>query len=179
MIVGKRVRLRSLEREDLPKIVPWLNDDETRQFISLRVPLSLAQEQDWFERQKNKPLEQQVLAIEVFTEQGWQYIGNTGFDEIDQLNRSAEIGIVIGDKDYWSKGYGTDAMRLMLFHGFTNLNLQRIWLRVFETNKRGIRCYEKAGFVHEGRLRQAQFFRGKFVDVLIMGVLRKEWKLEE
>jgi diamine N-acetyltransferase len=87
---------------------------------------------------------------------------------------SAEVGIFIGDKTEWNKGYGTEVMRLLLQHGFENLNLNRIFLRVDEHNLGGIRCYEKAGFIHEGRLRQANFHEGKYYDHLIMSVLRSE-----
>ena len=103
-------------------------------------------------------------------------IGNSGFFNIDWRNRGAELGIVIGDKAYWNKGYGTEVMRLLLHHGFTTLNLHRIFLRVFEGNPRAIRAYEKAGFVHEGRMRQAEFRDGKYLDVLLMSVLRPEWQ---
>ncbi len=86
------------------------------------------------------------------------------------------MGIVIGEKTYWNKGYGTEVIGLLLRHGFTTLNLHRIYLRVFQNNKRAIRAYEKAGFIHEGRQRQAEFQDGKYLDVILMSVLKDEWK---
>jgi RimJ/RimL family protein N-acetyltransferase len=83
---------------------------------------------------------------------------------------------MIGEKSYWNQGYGTEAMRLMINYGFHTLNLHRIWLRVFEQNKRGIRAYEKAGFVHEGKYRQAEYQHGKYQDVLLMSILNDEWQ---
>ena len=74
------------------------------------------------------------------------------------------MGLFIGDKSCWNKGYGTEVMRLLLRSGFETLNLNRIFLRVDEANKGGIRAYEKAGFVHEGRLRQAVFRDGEYRD---------------
>jgi RimJ/RimL family protein N-acetyltransferase len=74
--------------------------------------------------------------------------------------RAAEFGIVIGDKNYWSRGYGTDAVTTLTGFGFGELNLQRIWLRVFDFNTRAIRCYEKSGFVLEGRLRRHHYHAG-------------------
>ena len=121
----------------------------------------------------------QPLAIEVFTSDGWQLVGNISLHNIEQINRCAEVGLFIGDKEYWNQGYGREAMRLMLRHAFDHLNLNRVYLRVYETNPRGIRSYERAGFVQEGRLRQAQYFNGIFVDVLIMSVLRSEWQDSE
>jgi RimJ/RimL family protein N-acetyltransferase len=88
------------------------------------------------------------------------------------------VGILIGDKTYWNKGYGTEALKLLLKHGFETLNLNRIFLRVYEDNPRAIHCYEKVGFVHEGRMRQGRFTKGQFVDILFMSVLREEWKTD-
>jgi diamine N-acetyltransferase len=88
---------------------------------------------------------------------------------------AAEFGIVIGDKSYWNQGYGTEAVRLLVRFGFHTLNLNRIFLRVYETNPRAIRAYEKAGFTSEGRERQAEFRNGKYIDVLRMSILRAEF----
>jgi RimJ/RimL family protein N-acetyltransferase len=117
-----------------------------------------------------------VMVIEIQTEDGWKMIGNTSFADINWTDRNAEIGIFIGAKEYWSKGYGRDVMKLMLRHGFNTLNLHRIYLRVFEPNLRGIKAYQYAGFVEEGRLRQAVYRNGRYYDVLVMSVLRHEWQ---
>jgi diamine N-acetyltransferase len=86
-----------------------------------------------------------------------------------------EFGIFIGDKSLWDKGYGTEAVELLLLHGFQTLNLNRIYLRVYSTNLRAKRSYEKAGFVLEGTLRQAMYRHGQYADIHIMSVLRPEW----
>jgi RimJ/RimL family protein N-acetyltransferase len=179
MIIGKNVRLRAIERQDLPGFVAWLNDPEVRKNLLVTVPLSQAQEDNWFEQNLRRPLEEQPLGIEVHTPKGWQLVGNCGFAKLDWHNRNAEIGIFIGDARFWNKGYGTEAMRLMVKYGFYTLNLNRIYLTVFETNHRGIRCYEKAGFIHEGRLRQAIYQDGRYIDMLIMSMLRSEWEDRE
>jgi RimJ/RimL family protein N-acetyltransferase len=121
------------------------------------------------------PNEERPLCIEARQDDGWQLIGNSGFFSIDWRNRNAELGIFIGDKNYRDQGYGTEGVRLLLRHGFSTLNLHRIFLRVFEDNPRAIRAYEKAGFIHEGRQRQAEYHDGQFHDVLFMSVLRPEW----
>ena len=176
MIYGDRIRLRAPERDDLPRFVAWLNDPEVRQGLSLFLPLSLVEEENWFEKMlKNDPTEH-PLVIEIREEDAWVPVGNCAFLNIEWKNRSGELGIFIGEKRYWNQGYGTDVMRLLLRHGFLTLNLNRIFLRVFETNPRAIRSYEKAGFVHEGRLRQAEFKDGKYSDVYLMSVLRSDWK---
>jgi RimJ/RimL family protein N-acetyltransferase len=83
---------------------------------------------------------------------------------------------MIGEKSFWNLGYGTEAVRLLVAHGFQSLNLNRIALHVFQDNPRAIRAYEKAGFTHEGRQRQGEFHQGKYVDVLLMSILRSEWQ---
>ena len=176
MIVGKRVRLRGIEKSDLPRFVEWLNDPEVSRGLSLIVPLSTGQEETWFDNLKNTPKEEHPLGIEVQTPNGWMLIGNLSLMDVDWRNRLAEVGIFIGEKRYWNQGYGRDAMVLMLRHAFFNLGLNRIFLRVFETNPRAVHSYEKAGFVHEGRMRQAHYQDGKFVDVLLMSVLHSEWQ---
>jgi diamine N-acetyltransferase len=179
MLYGKSIRLRAIEREDLPRFVAWLNDPEVRRNLQLFQPLSLAQEEEWFKGTLQRAVEEQPLVIEIKTADGWQAVGNVGLFAISQTDRSAEIGIFIGEKSFWGKGYGTEVMRLMLKHGFKELNLNRIFLRVYETNLCGLRSYEKAGFKQEGRLRQGRFMDGKFIDVLLMSVLRSEWKEDE
>ena len=176
MLYGKRIRLRAIEKEDLPRFVIWLNDPEVRRNLQLFQPLSLAQEEEWFKEILQRPVEEQPLVIEIKTAEGWQAAGNVGLFSIRNADRAAEIGIFIGEKTFWGQGYGTESMRLMLQYGFKELNLNRIYLRVYETNLRGISSYEKAGFKQEGRLRQDRFMDGKYIDVLLMSVLRSEWK---
>ena len=82
---------------------------------------------------------------------------------------------MIGDKSVWNQGYGTETMRLLLRHAFQTLNLRRVFLRVNSDNLYAIRTYEKVGFMHEGRLRQAVYIDGEYDDLLMMSVLRTEW----
>lgn len=179
MILGKRLRLRALERTDIPRCVTWLNDPEVRKNLLVYRPLSLAQEEDWYESMLKRPADEHVFCIEVQTPQGWTTIGNTGFHNLDWRNRSAEVGLFIGEKQFWGKGYGGDTLRLMLRYAFNQLNLNKVYLNVFSTNQRGIRCYEKIGFVHEGRMREDIYQDGQYIDVFIMSVLRSEWKDQE
>lgn len=181
MIYGDRVRLRHVERRDLAQFVEWLNDPEVSQGLAMFTPLSMAEEEDWFENMLKRPNEERPLCIEAGQEEDWILIGNSSFFSIDWRNRSAEMGIFIGDKSYWNQGFGSEVISMLLRYGFATLNLHRIFLRVFEDNPRAIRAYEKAGFVHEGRQRQAEYHDGHFHDVLLMSVLRPEWveQLEE
>jgi RimJ/RimL family protein N-acetyltransferase len=180
MIIGERVRFRGVERSDIPTFVRWLNDPEVRKGILLHSPISQAWEENWFEKMIQRPPDQQVMAIEALVpgEQGgeahWVHIGSIAFDDIDWRNRQAEFGILIGEKQDWNRGYGTDSVCLLVKHGFNTLGLHRIYLHVFETNPRAIRAYEKAGFTHEGKKRQAEIKDGRFIDVLVMSILEGE-----
>jgi RimJ/RimL family protein N-acetyltransferase len=181
MIIGERIRFRGIEREDVPTFVKWLNDPEVQQGILIHAPISRAWEENWFDSMIKRPTDEQVMGIEVRStspgenEASWKLIGSLGFHEIDWRNRMAEFGIIIGDKAYWNKGYGTEAVRLLVKHGFTTLNLNRIFLEVFETNPRAIRAYEKAGFTHEGKKRQAEFRHGEYTNTLVMSILKDEY----
>jgi RimJ/RimL family protein N-acetyltransferase len=181
MIYGERIRFRGLEREDLPHYVRWINDPEVTAGLGILRPFSMVEEEKWFEEMLKQPDDQHVMNIEVREtnpetgEETWKFIGGCAFSVIDWRNGAVEIGIQIGEKSYWNQGYGTEAVRLMLKHGFETLNLNRIFLRVLETNPRAIRAYEKAGFVHEVRLRQAEFRKGKYIDMFVMSVLREEY----
>ncbi|MDK2980717.1 MAG: hypothetical protein PWQ55_1064 [Chloroflexota bacterium] len=175
MITGKRVRLRAMSKDDLPMFVGWLNDPEVNRNLTVYAPMSAEQEQQWYQKNLAQPIDEQPLAIEVNIKDQWKIIGNVGFMNINQLSHCAEIGIVIGEKASWNKGFGTEAMQLMVDYGFNTLNLNRIYLHVYETNPRGIRCYEKVGFQHEGRQRQARYLEGQYIDVLMMSILKKDW----
>jgi RimJ/RimL family protein N-acetyltransferase len=182
VIFGQRVRLRRVEREDLPRFVAWLNDPEVRRHLALVYPMSAANEEAWFEAQLKAEPAVQPYAVDVRAsstaaagpDPAWTHVGGAGFHSVDWPSRCAELGIVLGSKESWGQGYGTDATRALVAWGFQELNLNRVWLRVFEDNPRGIRCYEKVGFRVEGRLRQDRFREGGYLDTIIMGVLRGE-----
>jgi RimJ/RimL family protein N-acetyltransferase len=175
MVYGKRIRLRAVEREDVQKFHEWVNDPEVTRNLGLYLPMSMQDETTWFEGLGKRDPNEKPLAIEIRKGKAWKLIGNCGAFGIDTVNRSAELGIMIGAKEEWNKGYGSEAMTLLLQHGFETLNLHRIFLRVYEENVRAVRSYEKAGFVFEGKLRQAVYKHGNYDDVLIMSVLRSEW----
>lgn len=177
MIYGDRIRLRRPEHKDIPLFTRWLNDSDVRRGITVGLPMSESNEEQWFEQMIKRPPEEQPFTIEIREGDDWLAIGNCGFFDIDWRSRCAEVGILIGEKKVWNQGYGTESMRLMLKLGFEHYNLHRVFLQVKETNAGAIRAYEKAGFKHEGRKRQADFQEGRYIDVLLMSVLYTEWQL--
>jgi len=177
MIYGERVRLRAIERSDIPTFVRWFNDPEVRRYLLMYAPMSATQEEKWFEDmlQRVQRREDFVFAVEARVGDEWVHIGNTGLHRINWKDRCAAFGIALGEKAYWDQGYGTDATRTMLRFAFEELNLHRVELEVLEENARARRCYEKAGFRHEGTRRQAIFSEGRYHDAHLMSILREEF----
>jgi diamine N-acetyltransferase len=171
MIHGDRITLRAIERQDLPDYVRWLNDPKVLEYFGSPVPLSLAQEERWYEQMLQ---DSETCAFAVEFER--QHIGGAGFNQIDGRHAHAEVGLFIGPPELWDRGLGADVLQTMLRFGFAQMNLHRIYLRVFAENKRAIRLYEKMGFQHEGRWRQNEFRHGRYHDILWMSILRHEWK---
>ena len=171
MYEGTKVRLRSLERKDLPKCVEWLNDPEICETLSISEPISIEGEQRWFDNVQ-KDDSSKIYCIETL--QG-EHIGNVGLEDINLHDRKAELGIFIGEKRLWGIGYGTEAVKLALKLAFEGMNLNRVYLRTFISNERASKCYEKAGFVKEGILRQDIFKNGKYVDTLAYSILAEDY----
>lgn len=178
MILGERVRLRPIERDDLPRFVEWFGDPEVRRHLMVYLPFSLAQEERWFETLLDRLERQEDLLLAIEAADG-VHIGNIGLHGVDWKNRNGELGIAIGEKAYWDQGYGTDAIRTLLGLAFGEMNLHRVFLRVDADNGRGIRCYEKAGFQQEGTSREAVFKEGTYHDQYVMSILRSEFDVNE
>ncbi len=178
IIRGERVYLRSTERSDVPTFVRWFNDGETLAYIGMRAPMSEAGEEQWFTEMTAREGKDAYHFVMCRLEDD-KPIGTIGLFNIDHLNGSAGIGITIGEKELWGQGYGTDAMNALLDFGFGQLRLERMWLEVHDFNERGRRSYEKSGFVLEGVERHAIYKMGRFIDVLLMSILRDEWAAQE
>jgi RimJ/RimL family protein N-acetyltransferase len=174
MYYGEKVKLRAYKREDVPLACDYMNDSELKAHLGTDVPypMTFDQELKWYESLANAK-DNYSFAIEDL-ETG-KYIGGCGINDVNWLSRVATIGIFIGDKSYWSKGYGTDAMQVLLKFVFEQMNMNKIKLFVFQFNKRAQKCYEKCGFKVEGVLRQELFRDGKYYDEIAMGILREEW----
>ena len=170
MIRGERIVLRAIERQDLATYVSWLNDPRVLEYFGRFLPLSLGEEEKWYEGMLEDPT-MCGFAIEL---EG-QHIGGAGFHNIDGRNRSAETGLFIGIPELWDQGLGCDVLQTLLRFGFQMMNFHRVYLRVHAGNERAIHLYEKVGFQHDGRWRQAEFRDGRYRDVLWMSFLSDEW----
>jgi RimJ/RimL family protein N-acetyltransferase len=170
MLKGERVVLRAVEREHLPNYVRWLNDEKVLEWLGTFRPMALAEEETWYEEML-KDRTRCILAVEL----DGKHIGGCGLEHIDSRNGSAELGLFIGLQELWEQGLGLDVLRTLLRFGFNQLNLHRVYLRVFAKNQRAIHLYEKAGFRHEGCWRESEFRHGGYHDTLWMSILRSEW----
>jgi RimJ/RimL family protein N-acetyltransferase len=174
MLEGKLVRLRAREPDDLERAYAWINDGEVTHQLTLRYPLSRADEERRLREMPSNTFANGVnLAIEST---GGVYLGNIELREMRHEDRKAELAIMIGEKEYWSQGYGVDAVLTLLRFAFHEMNLNRVWLTVHVSNGRAIACYAKCGFQEEGRLRYEVFRDGCYRDVLVMGILRREFE---
>lgn len=175
MLFGEHVRLRAIERSDIPTFVRWFNDPEVIENLLIYHPMSQAEEERWFEARLGKT-DDFLFGIEAEVEEGrWLHIGNTGLHGIHWKDRSCTFGIAIGEKAYWNHGYGTEATRIILRFAFREANLHRVELEVLDFNRRAQRAYEKAGFRLIGTRRQALFRKGAYHDALLMDILADEF----
>ena len=174
LLQGDCVYLDAVTRDDVPLFGKWFSDIELLNYLWMMpvFPQTEEDELEWFERtRKSKDFLFAIRRIE-----NNQLIGSVSLNEPEWRNRSSIFGIAIGDRDYWGKGYGTDATKIIIRYGFLELNLNRIELLVYSYNQRAIKSYEKIGFVHEGTRRQALFRDGHYHDIRIMALLREEWQ---
>ena len=174
MLEGKLVRLRAQEMGDLERDHAWINDPEVTRYLAARYPISLVDEERWLSGRPQSS-SSNGLRLAIDTKDG-RHIGNIDLLPANPDDRCVALGVMIGDKDHWSQGYGTDAMVTLLRFAFAQMNLNRIWLHVFEHNERAIACYKKCGFQIEGRLRHHRYQEGRYSDVFEMGVLRDEFE---
>jgi RimJ/RimL family protein N-acetyltransferase len=172
-VAGEKCYLSPPAVEDPERWAEWDNDLETTLLLGGEVHQIITAE-----REKEWTAEGVRRGDPVFSilEQGSdRLIGRGMLFDIDQLNRSAKLGILIGEKDCWSRGYGEEAVRLLLDFGFNLLNLNSIMLGVFAFNRRAIRCYQKVGFKEIGRRRQARLVNGCKYDSVLMDILAEEF----
>lgn len=170
-LVGERIYLSPRNVEDVEIFTEWINDFYVTDYTGRSYQTMTLQEEENFlestEKGKNT-----FSIIDIETD---KIIGTIGLHELDHINRTATLGIFIGNRDYWSKGYGTEAIRLILDFGFNYLNLNNIDLALMEFNQRALKCYQKCGFKEIGRRRKCKFINGKYYDSILMDILAEEF----
>jgi diamine N-acetyltransferase len=173
-ISGEKVALGPLRRELLPLYQKWINDFEVTRTLGIGWrPMTWEAEQAWYDGASKRTPDVVFTLYERLT---LRPIGTTGLHDVDHVSRTAEFGILIGEKDCWGRGYGTEATALMLDYGFNGLGLHNIMLRVFSYNERGIRAYTRAGFRELGRRREVWRLGGRVYDCIYMECLATEFQ---
>ncbi len=172
-IVGEKVALGPLRKSLIPTYTRWYNDFNTlRTLGAMPVPLEVELEEKWYERVIQRG--ETEIAFTVYQRDTMRPIGNTGLNDIDYRNRTAEFGITIGEPEARGKGYGTETTQLMLGYAFTALGIHNVKLTVHAYNLAGIRAYTRAGFKQYGRRREKILMGGKRWDEIHMECLSSE-----
>ncbi len=172
-IIGEKVALGPLRRDLVPLYTKWINDFEVTRTLSYGFrPTTPEAEEDWYERASQAG----SAVFTIYERATLRPIGNTDIGEIDYRHGSALFGLMIGEKDCWGKGYGTEATTLMLGYAFTVLGLHSVMLWVYSFNERGIRAYRRAGFRESGRRREAVRLGGRWYDMVLMDCLSTEFQ---
>lgn len=170
-IVGDKVYLSPINSDDYLKYVEWLNNYEItkglQQYVNI---ISISGEKELLDKMSSEKYHYAIINKENDT-----LLGNISLMKINETNRTAELGIFIGDENYLSRGYGSEAIMLLLDYSFNYVNLNNIMLRVFDFNKRAIKAYEKCGFKTFGVWKNSHYFNGEYCDEIFMNVLKEDF----
>lgn len=172
MYSGSLVRLRAVEPRDVEDFHRWFNDPDVTGTLGVRYPMSVGAEREWVEHAGVPSYANCHFAVETLD---GVLLGSCGlFETAQPENRCAQLGITLGNKAYWNRGYGTDTMRMLCGFGFGEMGLHRIELMVFAHHAAARRVYEKVGFAEEAYAREAHWGDGAWWDVVHMALLEGE-----
>ncbi len=169
---AEKIYLRPYQSGDAQMIARIENHPDPRQTLFYALPTTVEQQQEKLTRFLNDP---NTIILIICRNSDDRAIGETAFFRIDWISRATVFYIAIAEAENWSKGYGSEATRLMVHYAFETLNLNRIQLHVAVENEAAVKSYHRAGFEIEGTLRQAMFHQGVFSDFYVMGILRQDW----
>ncbi|MFC1616095.1 GNAT family N-acetyltransferase [Patescibacteria group bacterium] len=172
-IYGKNIYLMPITTKHLPTCWKWINDKEVTEYLGGPFAKTYQEEIKWFQEVKKNNKER---LFGIFDKHDNKYIGNIGIHGIDNFHKKAQVGIMIGEKEYWSKGYGTDAMKTALSYGFDILKLNKISLNVNIENIGAQKSYKKCGYQEIGIAKEELFTNGKFYDAILMEIMTKDFK---
>jgi RimJ/RimL family protein N-acetyltransferase len=172
MLEGRLVRLRATEPTDRERAHWWVNDPEVTRYLTMRYPSAA---DDWVWPADGPPNGFGFVRLAIETKAG-EHIGAVNLHRTNAEDSTAGLGIIIGAKEHWDRGYGLDAIVTLLGFAFGEMNLHRVWLTVLDEHERGIACYLTCGFREEARLRQDVYRHGRYHDFVVMGILRDEYE---
>jgi diamine N-acetyltransferase len=172
-LVGRRVCLRPLGREDLVYLRKWSEDAEIRALIGETRPMSGADCERFLEQVR---VDERKEWFAVVTTKNNRVIGEAGLLRMDPLWRTTDVSIIIGEKEEWGKGYGSETVLLLLDHAFRHLAFHRVAIGVVGFNERALRFWAKAGFRKEGVQRDGYYYDGRYHDFVMMSILDDEFR---
>jgi RimJ/RimL family protein N-acetyltransferase len=172
-IEGTSIYLRALELSDASeRYLSWINDEEvTRGLASGVYPSTIEDLKKYVQSLSGS---KNAVMFAICDKQNDLHIGNIKLDNFDWVNRTCELGLLLGDRTYWGKGIGTEVMKITLLYAFEQLNLRKVVLAVYANNPGAIKLYEKVGFQHEGCLRNQIHYKGEYIDKHYMGIFSNE-----
>jgi RimJ/RimL family protein N-acetyltransferase len=173
MIADDLVYLRKLEASDLDRTWAWINNPDVYLAIGVQVPVSKSAQSRWYEKTDQSS---DKIVFAICLKDGDLHVGNVSLDSIDPRHRTARLSIFIGDSSQRGKSIGSRAIRLVANYAFDFLNLNRIWCKSTAGDDQVARFYEQLGFKIEGLMRQHEYIDGQYVDKVIFGLLRGEFR---
>ena len=171
-LVGDRIYLSPRNAEDLEKFTEWMNDFQITDYTGRSGMLVTLDSEKKYLEENSSP--QSTFVIVTLDKN--EMIGTVGLERINDIHRTATLGIFIGNKEYWNNSYGTEAIRLILDYGFNYMNLHSVKLELLSFNERALKCYKKCGFKEAGRIRESRYINGKYYDTIFMDILKSEFK---
>lgn len=172
-LIGDRVHLRPVEPEDLPSICTWANDPEIRGLTGEVLPMSSKRAADFLEKIHKEP---DRIWFSVVLKEDNRLIGEAGLLRMFHPWKTTDLALIIGEKDCWGKGYGTEAIKLLLDYAFGYLSFHRVAVGVVGFNKRALQFYEKVGFKKEGIQRDGYYYNHRYHDFIMMSILEDEFR---
>ncbi|MFA9429903.1 GNAT family N-acetyltransferase [Egicoccus sp. AB-alg2] len=173
VLTGGTVRLRPIHEGDLDAAWEMLCDDEGRRLTGTHTEFTREAADRWY---RSRGQDRDRLDLAIATLDADRFVGEAVLNDLDPDNRSCSFRISLLGPSVFGRGYGTEATRLILDHAFATVGVHRVGLEVYDFNVRARHVYEKVGFRHEGTLREALSWEGRFHDVLVMGLLASEWR---
>lgn len=172
MFNSERIFLRKVTEQDVETYHQWRNDTDVMKNTSPELDIFTLAESEEFIRNISKSSNSKSYIISL--KERDKSIGMVSLINIDYKNQNAECIIDIGEKDYWGNGFGQETMQLLINYSFLEMNLHKVYLRVFSFNERAIKLYERIGFVKEGELKEQLFRNGKWHGIISMAIFQED-----
>jgi len=172
MIAGEHVILRAFERDDVERCYRWMNDPNIVRTLKTRYPIAFQNEAEWLERAMDPGANERHFAIERKDDR--THVGNASIHDIDWVSRTSSFGLFIGEPAAWNRGFGSDAIQILVRFAFDEMNLYKLRINVFDYNERAKHILLGQGFVQEGKLVRDFYRDGAYHDIVILSKFREQ-----